>query len=90
MKKQLVVVGNGMAGMKCIEEIIQLNRGLYEITVIGAEPRPNYNRIELSKVLQGGTSFEDIIIHDWTWYEQNGIKLYTGEKVTRIHRKKKG
>ncbi|MFD2701192.1 nitrite reductase large subunit NirB [Paenibacillus shunpengii] len=89
MKKQLVVVGNGMAGMKCIEEIIQLNRGLYEITVIGAEPRPNYNRIELSKVLQGGTSFGDIIIHDWTWYEQNGIKLYTGEKVTRIHRKKK-
>ncbi|SFS57219.1 nitrite reductase large subunit NirB [Paenibacillus sp. 453mf] len=89
MKKQLVVVGNGMAGMKCIEEIIQLNHELYEITVIGAEPRPNYNRIELSKVLQGGTSFEDIIIHDWTWYEQNGIKLYTGEKVTRIHRKKK-
>lgn len=89
MKKQLVVVGNGMAGMKCIEEIIQLNHDLYEITVIGAEPRPNYNRIELSKVLQGGTSFEDIIIHDWTWYEQNGIKLYTGEKVTRIHRKKK-
>ncbi|MCM3781530.1 nitrite reductase large subunit NirB [Neobacillus mesonae] len=89
MKKRLVVIGNGMAGMKCIEEIVGLNKDLYEITVIGAEPRPNYNRIELSKVLQGGTSFADIILHDWTWYEQNKIKLYTGEKVTRIRRKKK-
>ncbi|MEF3353158.1 FAD-dependent oxidoreductase [Paenibacillus sp. GYB006] len=89
MKKQLVVIGNGMSGMKCIEEILKINKDRFEISVLGDEPRPNYNRIELSKVLQGGTSFDDIILHDWAWYEENGIHLYTGERVTRIRRKDK-
>ncbi|WP_454191260.1 nitrite reductase large subunit NirB [Paenibacillus sp. Marseille-Q7038] len=89
MKKQLVVIGNGMAGMKCIEEILKINKDRFVISVLGAEPRPSYNRIELSKVLQGGTSFEDIILHDWAWYEENGIYLYAGERVTQIRRKEK-
>lgn len=89
MKKHLVVIGNGMSAMKCIEGILKIDKYRFTISVLGDEPRPNYNRIELSKVLQGGTSFEDIILHDWTWYEENGIHLYVGERVTRIRRKDK-
>lgn len=54
MKKQrLIVAGNGMAGIRCIEEILKLHRNMFEIVIFGAEPHPNYNRILLSSVLQG-------------------------------------
>ncbi len=62
MKKQkLVVVGNGMAGIRCVEELLKLAPDLYEITVFGAEPHPNYNRILLSPVLAGEMTIQDII-----------------------------
>ncbi|NUU78077.1 FAD-dependent oxidoreductase [Paenibacillus xylanilyticus] len=83
-KKKLVVIGNGMAGVRCVEEIIALSSDTYEIVIYGDEPRPNYNRIMLSKVLQGEHALQDIIINDWTWYEQHGIRLCTGEMVHRI------
>ncbi|WP_028403124.1 nitrite reductase large subunit NirB [Ectobacillus panaciterrae] len=83
-KKQLVLVGNGMAGVRCIEEILRIDRESFEITIFGSEPHPNYNRILLSKVLQGDTSIEDITINDWDWYKENHIQLFTGEKVIRI------
>ncbi|OZB95282.1 nitrite reductase large subunit NirB [Paenibacillus sp. XY044] len=82
-KPRLVVVGNGMAGMRCVEHICDLAPDMYEITVFGNEPHPNYNRIMLSKVLQGGTSVDDITIHDWNWYKERGISLHTGETVLR-------
>ncbi|MGW8825305.1 nitrite reductase large subunit NirB [Paenibacillus lautus] len=83
-RKKLIVVGNGMAGIRCVEEILQLGPELFDITIFGAEPRPNYNRILLSKVLQGEHSLQDIILNDWSWYERHGIRLLTGEAVHHI------
>lgn len=84
-KKKLVLVGNGMAGVRAIEEILKVSEDLFEITIFGSEPHPNYNRILLSKVLQGDTKVKDITLNDWEWYEENNITLYTGETVTKIN-----
>ncbi|CAH0343988.1 nitrite reductase large subunit NirB [Bacillus sp. CECT 9360] len=85
MKKQkLVMIGNGMAGVRAIEEILKINRAAYEITIFGKEPHPNYNRIQLSNVLQGDTTIDEIIMNDWDWYRANHIQLHTGEAVTKI------
>lgn len=90
MKKiKLVVVGNGMAGVRCVEEILKLDPERFQITIFGSEPRPNYNRILLSKVLQGNSSMDEIVMNDWSWYEENGIALFTGETVVRIHKEEK-
>jgi len=67
-KKKLVMVGNGMAGVRTIEHLLKLAPGAYEITVFGAEPHPNYNRILLSSVLAGGADLKDIVLNDWDWY----------------------
>ncbi|MBM6385299.1 MAG: NAD(P)/FAD-dependent oxidoreductase [Paenibacillus sp.] len=83
-KKRLVVIGNGMAGVRCVEEIIAVSPDTYEIVIYGSEPRPNYNRIMLSKVLQGEHDLQDIIINDWSWYEDHGIRLCAGETVHKI------
>lgn len=78
MKQQLVVIGNGMAGMKAVEELISASPDKFSITVFGAEPYGNYNRIMLSPVLCGEKSIDDIIIHDRQWYQDNEITLHTG------------
>jgi len=83
-KQKLVLVGNGMAGVNAIEHLLKLAPDKYEITIFGAEPYPNYNRIMLSYVLAGDTKQEDIYINDYAWYEKNNIKLYTGQQVTGI------
>ncbi|WP_423408617.1 nitrite reductase large subunit NirB [Heyndrickxia sp. MSNUG] len=88
-KKKLVMVGNGMAGIRTIEELLKLSREAYEITIFGNEPHPNYNRIMLSTVLQGDKSIEDIIMNDWVWYKNNGIKLYVGEGIVKIDKENK-
>ena len=84
MKQKLVMIGNGMAGVRCIEEILKRSPEAFEITIIGDEPYPNYNRIMLSNVLQGKTEFTDININDWDWYDTNQITLFTGERVIEI------
>jgi nitrite reductase (NADH) large subunit len=84
LKEKLVLAGNGMAGVRCIEEILKLQPNRFEITIFGSEPHPNYNRIQLSKVLQGDTSLKDITINDWNWYEKHQIVLYSGESVVKI------
>ncbi|MFO6421421.1 nitrite reductase large subunit NirB [Hylemonella sp. W303a] len=87
MKKlNLVMIGNGMAGVRSLEELIKLAPELYEITVFGAEPHPNYNRILLSPVLAGEQQLEDIVLNDWAWYETHGITLHAGWTVTEIDR----
>ncbi|MGE1103913.1 nitrite reductase large subunit NirB [Peribacillus simplex] len=83
-KQKLVLVGNGMAGLRCIESIISKDPTAFEITIFGSEPHVNYNRILLSTVLQGNTSFEDIAINDGNWYTKNNIQLFTGETVVKI------
>ncbi|NOT12797.1 MAG: NAD(P)/FAD-dependent oxidoreductase [Methylococcaceae bacterium] len=89
MKQRLVVIGNGMAGMRTIEELLTAAPEKYEITVFGAEPYGNYNRIMLSSVLCGEKAIEDIVINDRQWYLDNGITLHAGEDkaVVRIDRK---
>lgn len=83
-KKKLVLVGNGMAGVHCIEEILKLDPTGFEITIFGSEPHVNYNRILLSSILQGASSYGDITLHDREWYEHHHIHLYTGETVIEI------
>ncbi|MBS1172083.1 MAG: nirB, partial [Proteobacteria bacterium] len=87
MKKlKLVMVGNGMAGCRTLEELIKLAPELYDITVFGAEPHGNYNRILLSPVLAGEMTLPEIMLNDLDWYRDNGITLHAGKKVTRIDR----
>ncbi|MBS4099203.1 MAG: nitrite reductase large subunit NirB [Sulfuricella sp.] len=85
-KMKLVLVGNGMAGVRTLEELLKLAPDLYDITVFGAEPHPNYNRIMLSPVLAGEQTVQDIIINDREWYAQRGITLHLNKKVTKIDR----
>ena len=85
-KMKLVMVGNGMAGVRAIEELLKLAPDLYDITVFGAEPHPNYNRILLSPVLAGEQTLDEIVLNDWAWYTDNGIQLHAGWKVTEVDR----
>jgi nitrite reductase (NADH) large subunit len=82
--KKLVMIGNGMAGIRTIEEILKLSPEKFQITIFGEEPHPNYNRIKLSNILQGDTSFEEIIINPLQWYKENNIELHTGEAIVKI------
>ncbi|HAK63254.1 MAG: nitrite reductase large subunit NirB [Pseudomonadota bacterium] len=84
MKPKLVVIGNGMAGMRAVEELLERAPDAYDITVFGAEPNVNYNRIMLSPLLAGEKSFADIIINDLSWYADNHITLHLGEKIEAI------
>lgn len=88
-KLKLVMIGNGMAGVRTLEELLKLAPDLYDITVFGAEPHPNYNRILLSPVLAGEQTFEEIVLNDLNWYAENDIKLLLGRKVVRIDRRKR-
>lgn len=85
-KNRLVVIGNGMAGIRTIEELLKMSPNEFEITVFGAEPQPNYNRILLSPVLSGEMKFADTVLNDWSWYKENNITLHTGKQVTKIDR----
>ena len=88
-KMKLVMVGNGMAGVRAIEELIKIEPDLYEITVFGAEPHPNYNRILLSPVLAGEQTIDEIVLNSWEWYAENHITLHAGKKVVEIDRIKR-
>ncbi|SFM51572.1 nitrite reductase [NAD(P)H], large subunit [Variovorax sp. OV329] len=85
-KLKLVMIGNGMAGVRTIEELLKIAPGLYDITVFGAEAHPNYNRILLSPVLAGEQTVQDIVLNSWEWYEENGITLHAGKKVVDVDR----
>jgi nitrite reductase (NADH) large subunit len=83
-RQRLLLVGNGMAGMRTIDEVLARGRERFEIEVIGAEPHPNYNRILLSSVLAGEREIDDIVLHSREWYESNDIKLTVGEAVVKL------
>src|ERR1700742_3054801 len=86
-REHLVVIGNGMAGMRTVEELLKLpGARRFRITVFGAEPHPNYNRIMLSSVLAGDKDIGDIVINSREWYAENGIALIAGDPVTKIDR----
>ncbi|GAC1338132.1 MAG: nitrite reductase large subunit NirB [Acetobacteraceae bacterium] len=83
---RLVVIGNGMAGMRTVEEVLARTPHRFDITVFGAEPHPNYNRIMLSPLLAKEKTFEEIVINGLDWYETNGIELVAGERVVAVDR----
>ncbi len=85
-KPRLVLIGNGMAGVRTIEELLKIKPDHYDITIFGAEPHPNYNRILLSPVLAGEMQIKDIILNELDWYKENSITLHTGKQVTHIDR----
>lgn len=82
--EHLIIVGNGMAGCRLAEEILARDSDRFRITIIGSEPRVNYNRILLSPVLSGEKRFDDIIINDEAWYRDNQIGLRAGQPVTAL------
>ena len=88
MKQQLVVVGNGMAGVSCVEQILKQPHN-FDITIFGDETHVNYNRILLSLVLAGEKSAEEIVINDIDWYQTNGIRARLGVKIASIDCDKK-
>jgi nitrite reductase (NADH) large subunit len=83
-KPLLVLVGNGMAGMRMIDELLALAPDRYEIRVLGSELHPNYNRILLSSVLAGEKTLDDIVLNPLAWYEERGIALTLGDPVTSL------
>ncbi|MBU4498774.1 MAG: nitrite reductase large subunit NirB, partial [Gammaproteobacteria bacterium] len=85
-KMKLVMVGNGMAGVRALEELLKLAPDMYDVTVFGAEPHPNYNRILLSPVLAGEQTVDDIVLNPLDWYSDNNITLHVGKKVVKIDR----
>ncbi|MBV8751932.1 MAG: NAD(P)/FAD-dependent oxidoreductase, partial [Hyphomicrobiales bacterium] len=85
-RAQLVVIGNGMAGMRAVEELIARAPDRFEITVIGAEPHPNYNRILLSAVLAGDKTLDEIVINPHGWYANRNINLISANRVGAIDR----
>lgn len=88
-KMKLVMIGNGMAGVRTLEELLKIAPDLYDITVFGAEPHPNYNRILLSPVLAGEQTIPEIVLNPLAWYADMGITLHLGKAVTRIDRVKR-
>jgi len=87
MKKlRLVMVGNGMAGVRTLEELLKIAPDLYDVTIFGAEPHPNYNRILLSPVLAGEQTVDQIVLNPLSWYAEHGITLQLGQKVVAIDR----
>ncbi len=88
-KMKLVVIGNGMAGMRTVEELLKIAPDIYDITVFGDEPHPNYNRIMLSPVLAGEQTVDDIVINTREWYTENKITLHAGKRVNKIDRVKR-
>jgi nitrite reductase (NADH) large subunit len=88
-KMKLVMVGNGMAGVRTLEELLKIAPDIYDITVFGAEPHPNYNRILLSPVLAGEQTLDEIVLNSWDWYKDNHITLHAGKKVVEVDRVKR-
>lgn len=84
-KERLVIVGNGMAGTACLEEVLKADPDKFDITVFGAEPH-NYNRVLLSQVLTGEKTLEEIRLHEPAWYEERGVRLFAGCKVKEVRR----
>jgi nitrite reductase (NADH) large subunit len=88
-KPKLIVIGNGMAGVKTLEHLLTIAPHFYDINVFGTELHPNYNRILLSPVLAGEMTLDDIVINDRGWYAKHGVTLHLGKTIIRIDRKRR-
>ncbi len=86
-RESLVVIGNGMAGARAVEEILRRSPDRFTITMFGDEPHGNYNRIQLSTVLGGFSDPEKILLNPLDWYQRNEIRLHAGVRAERIDRR---
>jgi nitrite reductase (NADH) large subunit len=86
MRERLVIVGHGMAAQRLLEELARLAPGRHHITVLGAEPRPAYNRILLSPLLAGERTADELALAGERWFREQGITLRSGVRVTGIDR----
>ena len=84
MPERLLVVGNGMAGLRFVEELLERAPEKFAVTVIGKEPEPAYNRVLLSAVLAGDLTRDDASLRPLSWYEDQGVSLVTGDPVVSI------
>ena len=85
-RQRLLVIGNGMAGARTVEQILERDgSSLFEITMIGDDPYGNYNRIMLSHVLSGEATVddEDLVLNPMSWYSENGVTLHVGDRAVR-------
>ena len=85
-REHLIVIGNGMAGCRAVEELLARDPNRFRVTIFGDEPLVNYNRIMLSPVLAGEKTFDEIVINGLDWYADNGITLLSGDPVIAIDR----
>jgi nitrite reductase (NADH) large subunit len=89
-KKKLVVIGNGMAGARVVEEVLARDGAeQFDITMFGEEPTGNYNRILLSNVLNGSYKEDEIFLNPLEWYQEHNIRLHAGKKASGLLRRAK-
>lgn len=84
MRERLIVVGNGMVGLRFVEELVARAEGRYRISIIGKEPQPAYNRVLLSSLLAGEVSAPDVRFRDRGWYAEHGLELLLGSAAESI------
>ena len=89
MTQRLLIIGNGMASVRLVEALLASAAGLFEITVVGAEIQPGYNRVLLSALLAQDVTADDVILRDSGWYADNGVALVTGDAVTGLDTEKR-
>jgi len=88
-KRRLVVIGNGMAAMRAVEELLDLDPRAYDITVFGAEAHGGYNRVLLSPLLAGTKRMNDVLTHPPEWFSQRGIVMYGADPIVHIDRRRR-
>lgn len=84
MRERLLIIGNGMAGLRLIEDVLKRAPDRYAITVVGKEPHPAYNRVLLSSLLAGEIGEDDLCLRERGWYDEHGITLTTGNAAVRL------
>ena len=82
-KPRLVLIGNGMAGVRTVEELLKIKPDHYDITIFGAEPHPNYNRILLSPVLAGEMTIQEIVLNELDWYKERASRCTPASRSPR-------
>src|SRR5205823_5324466 len=87
-RKRLVVIGNGMAGARLVEDVLALDPDRFDVVMFGDEPYGNYNRILLSNVLNGSQDAKEIFLNPLAWYEENNVTLHAGKRVTSVDRER--
>ena len=88
-RQKLVVIGNGMAGARFVEDLLAADRDRFDIVMFGDEPYGNYNRILLSNVLNGSQDAKEIFLNPLAWYEENNVMLHAGKRVTAVDRERR-